>query len=106
MADPASPAIDRVPPYADLREFIERCEAAGELLRVKGVHWDLEMGALAEAVNHKRAEAPALLFEDIPGYPSGMRVLSGATNSCKRLAITLGLPEPQHPLDVVRAYRD
>ncbi len=36
----------------------------------------------------------------------GMRLLSGATNSSKRLAITLGLPVPNNPLDVVRAYRD
>ncbi len=35
-----------------------------------------------------------------------MRLLSGATNSSKRLAITLGLPVPGNPLDVVRAYRD
>ena len=35
-----------------------------------------------------------------------MRLLSGATNSSKRLAITLGLPVPSNPLDVVRAYRD
>ncbi|WP_158912657.1 UbiD family decarboxylase [Caulobacter sp. S45] len=105
--DDATPlAASRVQPYADLREFIDRCEAAGELVRMKGVDWDLEMGALAEIVNHKRPEAPALLFEDIPGYPAGMRVLSGATNSSKRLAITLGFPEPSHPLDVVRAYRD
>jgi UbiD family decarboxylase len=93
-------------PYEDLREFIERCEAAGELIRMKGVDWNLEMGALAEIVNHKRPEAPAVLFEDIPGYPAGMRVLSGATNSSRRLAITLGFPEPQHPLDVVRDYRN
>ena len=68
--------------------------------------WRLEMGTLAEIVNHARPEPPAILFEDVPGYPSGMRLLSGATNSSKRLAITLGLPVPGHPLDVVRAYRD
>ena len=28
------------------------------------------------------------------------------TNSPRRLALTLGLPMPNHPLDVVRAYRD
>jgi 4-hydroxy-3-polyprenylbenzoate decarboxylase len=93
-------------PYEDLREFIERCEAAGELLRIKGADWNLEMGALAEIVNHKRAEPPMILFEDIPGYPKGMRVLSGATNSSKRLAITLGFDEPSCPLDVVRDYRN
>jgi 4-hydroxy-3-polyprenylbenzoate decarboxylase len=35
-----------------------------------------------------------------------MRLISGATNSSKRLAITLGLPVPDCPLDVVRAYRN
>jgi 4-hydroxy-3-polyprenylbenzoate decarboxylase len=35
-----------------------------------------------------------------------MRLLSGATNSSKRLAIAMGLPVPKMPLDVVRAYRD
>ena len=64
------------------------------------------MGTLAEIVYHKRPEPPALLFEDVPGFPTGMRLLSGATNSSKRLAITLGLPVPKNPLDVVRAYRD
>ncbi len=93
-------------PHADLREFIERIEAAGELMRVPGVNWDLEMGTLAEIVYHAKPEPPAILFENVPGYPDGMRLLSGATNSSKRLAIALGLPVPNGPLDVVRAYRD
>ena len=92
--------------HADLREFIERTRAADELLRIKGADWNLEIGALAEIVNHAKSEPPAILFEDMPGYPKGMRLLSGATNSSKRLAIALGFPVPQHPLDVVRAYRD
>ncbi len=93
-------------PHEDLREFIRRAEEAGEILRVKGADWKLEMGTLGEIVNHARPEPPALLFEDVPGYPKGMRLISGATNSSKRLAITLGLPVPSCPLDVVRAYRD
>jgi UbiD family decarboxylase len=97
-------AYDR--PHADLREFIARCDRAGEIARVNGADWKLEIGTLAEIVNHARPEPPAILFEDVPGYPKGMRLLSGATNSSKRLAITLGLPVPNNPLDVVRAYRD
>jgi UbiD family decarboxylase len=108
MLDKSKPhsfnAYDR--PHADLREFVARAEEAGELLRVQGADWDLEMGTLAEIVYHARPEPPAILFEDVPGYPKGMRLLSGATNSSKRLAITLGFPVPNHPLDVVRAYRD
>ena len=92
-------------PHLDLREFLARIEQAGELLRIPRVDWNLEMGTLAEAVN-ERSNAPAILFEDVPGYPKGFRTLSGSTNSMKRLAITLGFPVPAHPLDVVRAYRD
>src|SRR2546423_12095826 len=92
-------------PHQDLREFLSRIERAGELLKVPGAHWNLEMGTLAESVN-ERPDAPAVLFEDVPDYPRGFRVLSGSTNSMRRLAITLGFPVPEHPLDVVRAYRD
>src|SRR5882672_3302584 len=92
-------------PHADLREAIERFAAAGELKRVRGAHWKLEMGTLAELV-YREPNPPALLFEDIPGYPKGFRAISGSTNSAKRLAIVLGFPAPSHPLDVVRAYRD
>ena len=92
-------------PHADLREAIERLERAGELRRIRGADWKLEMGTLAEIV-YREASPPAILFEDIPGYPKGFRAFSGATNSAKRLAILLGFPVPSHPLDVVRAYRD
>src|SRR5579871_5539226 len=47
-------------PHQDLREFIERAEREGEIVRAAGADWDLEMGALAEIVNHKRPEAPAI----------------------------------------------
>src|SRR5205807_3123800 len=91
-------------PHSDLREAIDRMERAGELLRIRGADWKLEMGTLAEIV-YRQDHPPAILFEDIPGYP-GCRAASGLTNSARRLAITLGLPLPSHPLDVVRAYRD
>jgi len=92
-------------PHADLREAIERLERAGELRRIRGADWKLEMGTLAEIV-YREESPPAILFEDIPGYPKGFRAMSGATNSAKRLALLLGFPVPSHPLDVVRAYRD
>src|SRR5207249_4577234 len=87
-------------PHADLREAIERMERAGELLRIRGADWKLEMGALAEIV-YRQDNPPAILFEDIPGYP-GCRAASGLTNSARRMAITLGFPVPSHPLDCAR----
>ena len=93
-------------PHRDLREFIERCDQAGELVHATGVHWDLEMGALGEAFAHKRSDVRAFVVDEIPGFPKGFRVLCGATNSSRRLALTLGFPEPRSAIDVVRAYRD
>jgi 4-hydroxy-3-polyprenylbenzoate decarboxylase len=94
-------------PHVDLRDWMARVDAIGEIKRVQGAHWNLEMGAVAEMIYHARPEnPPAILFEDLPGYPKGFRVLSGMTNSPRRLALTLGLDMPSHPLDVVRAYRD
>ncbi|MBI2319905.1 MAG: UbiD family decarboxylase, partial [Betaproteobacteria bacterium] len=93
-------------PHTDLREFIDRADGAGELLHARGVHWDLEMGALAQAISHKRNEVRAVLFDEIPGYPRGFRVLCGGTNSSRRVALALGFPEPRSPLNAVRAYRN
>src|SRR3970040_2622915 len=106
MASTAEVNVRLNEPHVDLRDWLERVDAIGELKRVPGVEWNLEMGAVAEMIYHARPEnPPALLFEDIPGYPKGFRVLSGMTNSPRRLALTLGLPDATHAMDVVRAYR-
>ena len=94
-------------PHVDLRGFLERASTVlGQLLRVDGVAWDLEMGAVAEIVNHAKSEAPAVLFDNIPGYPAGYRAISGATNSSMRVALAMNLPLPKTPIELVRAYRD
>ncbi|MDH5750220.1 MAG: UbiD family decarboxylase, partial [Rhodospirillales bacterium] len=63
--------------------------------------------AVAEMIYHARPEnPPAILFEDIPGYPKGMRVLSGMTNSPRRLALTLGFQGAETATEVIQAYRD
>ena len=94
-------------PHEDLREWIERAESLGELMRVDGVDWNLEMGSVAEMIYHAKPDnPPAILFENIPGFASDYRVLSGATNSMNRLAMTLGFPRPKNPIDVVQSYRD
>jgi len=77
--------------YRDLREFIERVEAFGELKRISGANWQSEIGALSE-INARRSDCKALLFDNIPGYPSGFRVLSSAANTARRLALTLRIP--------------
>lgn len=98
--------LGREAPYKDLREFLSKIEEIGELKRISGASWDLEMGCLAELIYHNDQESPpAILFENIPGY-KGFRCVSGLTNSSQRLAVTLGFPLSKKPLDIVQSYRD
>ena len=94
--------------YNDVRDLIETFDTMGELKRIDGADWNLEIGAILDLVAHTSREgmAPALLFDNIKGYPKGHRIFSGAMNSSKRLAYVLGFPEPEGPTDLVRSYRD
>ena len=94
-------------PHEDLRELIERIDKSETVARISGVDPHLEIGTLIEIVAHRAGEnGPAVMFENIVGASLGHRALSGATNSAKRMALTLGLPVPRNSLDVVMAYRD
>ena len=77
---------------SDLREFLGEVEKGGELKTVTGAHWDKEMGAVTEVLYRELVDkAPALLFDEIPGYPKGFRCLYGMMGSPLRLSLTLGL---------------
>lgn len=91
-------------PLLSLRTFIDDVEALGELTHVKGANWDLEIGAIAE-LSYRRPRPQALLFDDIPGYRPGQRVLVGSTGSSRRLARALRLGEDLDDAGVVAALR-
>ncbi|MGP4014531.1 UbiD family decarboxylase [Saccharopolyspora sp. 5N708] len=77
-------------PLLSLRTWLDTVARFDELRHVKGAHWDVELGAIAE-LSYQRPKPPALLFDDIVGYPSGHRVLTGSTGSARRLGHTLRL---------------
>ena len=61
-------------PYEDLREWMAQAEKLGEVRVVKGASWQKEIGQAADLVMHSDA-APCLIFDEVPGYPGGHRVL-------------------------------
>ncbi|MBI4286605.1 MAG: UbiD family decarboxylase [Chloroflexi bacterium] len=82
--------------YRDLREFMAAMEARGELRRINGAHWELEMGGIAEiAYREGKEPKPAILFDEIPGYPKGYRTLFNFMGPPWKVAAALGLPEDQ-----------
>src|ERR1700691_4516358 len=92
--------------YRGLRGWLEQVDKMGGLKRVDGAHWDTEMGAITHMLTEKsRGEAPAILFDEVPGYPKGFRTLYGQLSSIRRIALTLGLPlEHDRKVDIVERY--
>ena len=83
----------------DLRLWLDEARALGELTDVRGASAKLEIGAISE-MNVKKASPPALLFDEIEGYPKGFRVLTCSTSSPARLSslLRLGVERSHHAL--------
>src|SRR5258705_5110191 len=92
--------------YRGLREWLDQVNRMGELLHVNGAHWNTEMGSITQMLTEKsNGTAPAILFDEVPGYPKGFRTLYGHFSSIKRVALTLGLPLKQdRKVDIVQRY--
>ena len=88
----------------NLRTFIDRLKQAGKLKELRNAHWDLEIGALTE-ITAEAEERSALLFDSIPDYPEGYRVLSNVLRSPESDALALGMPSEIRGLDVVQTLK-
>ena len=78
-------------PHEDLRDWLQLVDALGELRVLEGVDWEENIGRVTEMLIHSD-NAPAVLFDAIPGVERGYRVLVNAQSERSRLAVTLGLP--------------
>ncbi|MEM2273074.1 MAG: UbiD family decarboxylase [Candidatus Bathyarchaeia archaeon] len=89
----------------DLRGFIEKLYAANEIIEVKDVDWNLEIGAITEV--GAELKSPAFLFDKIKDYPEGFRVAANLlTVSKRRQKIALGFTEDVSDLDVVKIWKN
>src|SRR5688572_6376854 len=79
--------------FEDLRGFLTHLESQKQLLRIKeevGVKYEIAAGMRKTS----DIEGPALLFENVRGYP-GWRVLGGLFATRKLVALGLGVPQEQ-----------
>lgn len=99
-------ASESSPGYTDLREWLSLVDSIGELKRIERADCNLEIGTIAELIYRERPGViPALLFDKIPGYPQGFRILFGQQLSLRRLALILGLPLEESALTLVDLFR-
>jgi 4-hydroxy-3-polyprenylbenzoate decarboxylase len=89
--------------FQDLREFIGQIERASRLRRISGADPNLEIGGITE-VAAGLPERPALLFDRIPGFAPGFRILTNALSAPERAALALGLDPGLRPVDALKAW--
>ncbi len=74
-----------------MREWIAEVDALGELKVVEGASWQEDIGGITEMLDHT-ADSPCVLFDKIPDYPDGFRVIVNTNGTRTRQAVTLGMP--------------
>ncbi len=89
----------------DLRTWLAAMQEAGEVQEVRGAEREIEIGGIVDIYQRKMGR-PALLFDAVPGYPEGHRIIANVLTSVKRIALTLGLPADTSEVDLVRFWRD
>src|SRR5918995_2117918 len=94
------------PRWRDLREWLDVVGTFGELKRVQGANSEEDIGAITEMLDHNE-ESPCVLFDEIPNFKSGYRVLVNSMGSRLRQAVTLGIDPAEASHDrLLRFWRD
>src|SRR5437764_1635230 len=89
----------------DLRDFIKRLEAEGELIRISAeVSAELEITEIADRVSKSPGGGKALLFENVKG--SKLPVLINQFGSARRMQMALGVDSLDEIAGRIRALMD
>ncbi len=89
-------------PYHDLREWLAEAEKLGEVVTLTGYGTDEDIGLGSELVMHPDT-APCVVWDEIPGFPKGHRVLVNFFAG-QRKNMTLGFPTDLSKLELSEAY--
>lgn len=90
--------------FDDLRSLIEALDRAKNLRRVDGAHWNLEIGTINEVFALRNG--PALLFENIPDYPKGYRVLTNVFQTEIGQRIAFGMDEIASRIEIIKDWAE
>ena len=89
--------------YKDLRAFLKKLEAEGELKRIsEEVNWKLEVTEITDRVT--KSGGPALLFENIKGYKMPLAI--NVFGSERRMALAFEVDSLQEVADRITGYLD
>jgi UbiD family decarboxylase len=89
--------------WRDLREWLDIVDSLGELKLVRGANSEEDIGAITEMLD-RIEESPCVLFDEIPGFQPGYRVLVNSMGSRKRQALTVGIDPAEATHDRLLQY--
>src|SRR3989441_693192 len=92
------------PSKQDLRAWIDALRAAGEVQEISGAEREAEIGGIVDLYMRKMGNR-AVLFDEIPGYPRGYRILANILTSVRRINLTLGMPVDGSAIELVSHWR-
>jgi len=75
--------------WQDLRAYLAKLDEMGELTHVSEANSEEEIGGITELMTERNG--PSLLFDDVPGYPSGFRVAANLLTTVRRTTTALGI---------------
>ena len=76
----------------DLRDWLAKVEAAGNLRKIGDVDWNLEVTCFADP-KVSGDHTSVFLFDNIKDYPSGYRLAVARLSTPKETALTLNIPD-------------
>src|SRR5215472_16695277 len=88
----------------DLRAWIAKLRAAGEVQDIAGAEREKEIGGIVD-IYQRRIGNKAVMFDDVSGFPRGHRILANILTSLRRINITLGLDADASPNDLIHYWR-
>ena len=89
----------------DLRNWLQEVDTIGELKTIKGAETREEIGGIVDLYMREMG-TPAVIFDDVPGFPKGHRVLANILTSVPRINVALGLKPDASRNELIAWWRD
>ncbi|MFC2013942.1 UbiD family decarboxylase [Chloroflexota bacterium] len=87
-----------------IRTLIQKLDETGQLKRVEGADWNIEIGAISNLMD----EHPgfALLFDKVKDYPEGYRLVSNILDTTFAQRFIYNIPQGLSNIEVIRYWKD
>ena len=89
----------------DLRNWLETINKIGELKTIEGAEPKEEIGGIVD-IYMRTMGTSAVMFDQIPGFPKGHRVLANILTSIPRINVALGLKPEASINELIGWWRD